>query len=71
TDREIDGEALQIVEKAISNITMMKEVSRFCKTHVDFNEWNPPCCELLKKELRLHTLLLLAGAKHICQQRIF
>jgi hypothetical protein len=29
TDREIDGEALQIVEKAINNITITKQVSFF------------------------------------------
>ena len=63
TDREIAGEALQIVEKAINSITITKQVSLFCKTCIDFNEWNPPCCELLIREQRLHALLLLEGAQ--------
>jgi hypothetical protein len=46
TDREIAGEALQLVENDINNRNETKQVSLFCKTCIDFNERKPPCCEL-------------------------
>jgi len=63
TDREIAGEALQIVEKAINNRNKTKIIRHFCKTCIDFNEWNPPYCELMARKRRLHTLLLLECAQ--------